>query len=410
MTPNQPSGLNILNRSGIRDRGPRRVPGPLRVALLLGLFPIGCATDPVGGPQRGRAERVEATARYDDETPLRFEDMSPEITFGPYRRGDPMVGRFDPEAAARFLDRVATSWGKKYQCVTCHTNGYYLTAPPQIFGERPAFAEARRQAEAFVDSWDAITPHSILAVLGYVVVPETYVVATAAFLAMNDAAAGREPGEATLRALGRAWRAQDATGAWSDWIVCNWPPFESDLHYGPTLMAIAVGMLPDGYRRTEAARTGMARIRDFLRKNPPMLIHHKGMMLWAAKYHDGLVSEANRRRWIEELFELQRPDGAWASGDLGAWRQRDGRPEDPPATIESDGYGTGFALFVLMQAGVPASDPRIQRGIAWLKTHQRAGGHWWTQSLRNDPETSNFLTHTGTTFALKALAASGEIP
>ena len=40
-------------------------------------------------------------------------------------------------------------------------------------------------------------------------------------------------------------------------------------------------------------------------------------------------------------------------------------------------------------------------------THQRAEGHWWTQSLRNESDTSNFLTHAGTTFALKALAATG---
>ena len=48
----------------------------------------------------------------------------------------------------------------------------------------------------------------------------------------------------------------------------------------------------------------------------------------------------------------------------------------------------------------------IQRGIGWLKTNQRAEGYWWTQSLRNSFDTSNFLTHAGTTFALKALAVT----
>jgi hypothetical protein len=59
-----------------------------------------------------------------------------------------------------------------------------------------------------------------------------------------------------------------------------------------------------------------------------------------------------------------------------------------------------------MQAGIPPSNPSIQRGISWLETHQRSGGYWWTQSLRNEPDTSNFLTHAGTTFAVKALAAA----
>ncbi len=75
--------------------------------------------------------------------------------------------------------------------------------------------------------------------------------------------------------------------------------------------------------------------------------------------------------------------------------------------VESDGYGTGFVVFVLREAGVEASDPRIKKAVTWLLTHQRAEGHWWTQSLRNESDTSNFLTHAGTTFALKALAATG---
>ncbi len=37
---------------------------------------------------------------------------------------------------------------------------------------------------------------------------------------------------------------------------------------------------------------------------------------------------------------------------------------------------------------------------------READGYWWTQSLRNASDTSNFLTHAGTTFALKAIAAT----
>ena len=96
---------------------------------------------------------------------------------------------------------------------------------------------------------------------------------------------------------------------------------------------------------------------------------------------------------------LGRSDG-FASGELGSWRQRDGETSEPVVNVESDGYGTGFVVFVLRQAGVKASDPRIRKGVAWLVTHQRANGHWWTQALRNEPDTSNYLTHAGTTFAV----------
>ena len=185
-----------------------------------------------------RYYRVALQGRYGNAETLQFEDLAPEIVFGPYGRGDPRTSEFSVDRAAAFLDDVATGWGAKYQCVTCHTNGFYLTAPPELFSERPAFAEARRQAQAFASEWDdAFSPNSILAVLGYAEVPETYVVATAAFLAIGAAAIGSELDDTTRRALDRAWDMQNEGGSWSDWIVCNWPPFESDEHFGVTLMA-----------------------------------------------------------------------------------------------------------------------------------------------------------------------------
>ena len=69
-----------------------------------------------------------------------------------------------------------------------------------------------------------------------------------------------------------------------------------------------------------------------------------------------------------------------------------------------DGYGTGFVMYALLQASVPASNDQIQKGLEWLRTNQQADGKWFTNSLRNEFDTQNFLTHTGTTFALKVLA------
>ena len=69
--------------------------------------------------------------------------------------------------------------------------------------------------------------------------------------------------------------------------------------------------------------------------------------------------------------------------------------------------GTGFAIYVLRQAGVPAEQPRIQKGIAWLKTHQRASGRWFTRSMWKDSK--HYITHAGTAYGILALAACGEI-
>ena len=72
----------------------------------------------------------------------------------------------------------------------------------------------------------------------------------------------------------------------------------------------------------------------------------------------------------------------------------------------SDGYGTGFAIYVLRQAGVPANDSRIQSGIAWLKTNQRISGRWFTRSQWEDSR--HYLSRLGTSYAIRALVACGE--
>lgn len=316
------------------------------------------------------------------------------LEYAEYSRSDAIIEEFSIEKAAAFIDEAAVKWGRKHGCVTCHTNGYYLIAPNEIFQHRPAALEVREFAEQFVDSWY----HEGL--------PDVeIVVATAAFLAINNMQTEGELRPATIEALEEAWAQQSEEGHWAEWLKCNWPPFEQDDHYGPTLLAIAMGMAPASYIEIEPARSGIARLLRYLKTHPAQEIHHKAMMLWASAYHADLVNTDQSNQWIDEIMALQRSDGGWASGSLGVWRQLQGRPSDPPVGIESDGYGTGFIVFVLREAGVPASDPSIQDGIAWLKTHQQIDGKWFTQSLRNEPDTSNFLTHTGTTFALKALIA-----
>ena len=58
--------------------------------------------------------------------------------------------------------------------------------------------------------------------------------------------------------------------------------------------------------------------------------------------------------------------------------------------------------------GVPANDARIRRGIAWLKSQQRASGRWFTPS--QSWHTQNLIANAGTAYAVLALHACGEIP
>lgn len=367
--------------------------GTLVVACLLVIGSLSCVRE---------SQAPEPSVETDAENPSVYLAELAAAGLGTYSREDPLAEKFSMERAMSFMDGVAVNWGNRYECVTCHTNGFYLTSPSALFKDRPDFQKVQEQAREYARSWPSM--ESVHANDSYL--EDTYAVATAAFLSISELETSGELSELTTEILDRAWRLQEPDGHWANWIVCNWPPFESDYHFGVTLMAIVGGMAPESYMQTKVAHDGMLRLRTYLAKNEPAHVHNRGMMLWAARHVDGLITIEQQRTWVQELRDLQRDDGGWASGTLGNWRQRDGTETNPWVHIESDGYGTGFVTFILMQAGVPASDPAVQSGIAWLRANQRARGYWWTQSLRNNPESANFLTHTGTTFALKALAAA----
>ena len=175
---------------------------------------------------------------------------------------------------------------------------------------------------------------------------------------------------------------------------------ESDDHYGVTLAAIAVGCAPDGYAQTDLAQEGLVGIRSYLENHPAPTLHHQAMITWAAAYLPELISDEERQACVSQLMSLQKEDGGWGLATFGNWQRADGQEQDLDA---SDGYGTGFAIYVLRQANVPKTSVAIQRGIQWLKSHQRESGRWFTRSLHSDSQ--HFITHAGTAMALMALAA-----
>ncbi len=311
---------------------------------------------------------------------------------GPNDPDEPIAQEFSLERAANFLDSAALEWQKQRKCFTCHTNYAYLYARPGISADAPAHSEVRQFAEELVNQrWAEKGPRW-----------DAEVVATAAALAFNDAATTGRLHPTTRSALDRMWTLQQEDGGWS-WLKCGWPPMESDDHYGVTLAAIAAGVAPEDYAKTNAAQKGIEGIRKYLKNNPPPTLHHQAMLLWASSYLDGLMSEADKQSCIKKLLSLQTEYGGWVLATLGDWKRSDGKQQDLET---NDGYATGFVIYTLRRAGVPADSPAIQRGIKWLKTHQRESGRWFTRSLNRDSK--HFISHAGTAMAVMALAACDE--
>ena len=84
-----------------------------------------------------------------------------------------------------------------------------------------------------------------------------------------------------------------------------------------------------------------------------------------------------------------------------------GRDDTYKSSLASDGYATGFVIFVARQAGLTASDPRVQRGLTWLKSNQRESGRWFTPSQAWHKR--HLISNAGTAYAVLALFACGEL-
>ncbi|MGL5094411.1 MAG: squalene--hopene cyclase, partial [Planctomycetia bacterium] len=317
---------------------------------------------------------------------------------GPISPDEPLAKTFSVVKAAGSLDRASFDWQTKRNCGACHTNLAILPVRPILERLAPSPAVAvspRRYFEEMVEKrWVKKGPRW-----------DAEVVAVAAALAQHDRASTGVLHPTTRIALDKIWTVQHEDGGF-DWLKCGWPPMESDDHYGATLAAVAVGVAPGDYKNTPAARKGLDGLRRWLKANPAPSLHHKAMVLWASTVVDGLATPAERDATVAALRDLQRPDGGWAVASLlEGWSDHVRKDSLEQSTAVGDGYGTGFVMVVLRQAGVPAADPQLAKGVTWLKTHQRESGRWFTPSPTLTG--NNFLANAGGAFAVQALDMCG---
>ena len=220
----------------------------------------------------------------------------------------------------------------------------------------------------------------------------------------------------TDRALRLMFALQREHGSWGTQDC--WPPYESDAYHLATVAALAAGTAPGWLKKLneendQALLAYVAQLKSYLRSEPP---HDYGrtLLLWASARMPDLLDEAQQQKLIETLLQHQRADGGWSIRTMAApeaWgrgnRAEKLRAEADFAAPASDGHMTGLAIIVLREAGLPADDPQIERGLAWLTSNQRESGRWWTRSLNTDG--AHFITYSGTAFPLLALQMCGAL-
>ena len=323
---------------------------------------------------------------------------------------EPKRETFSLSAALTYLDEGARAWSKERQCVSCHTNGSYLLTRPSL---TQIAGPPRSDVRTFFESELAEFQNQTVDSLKKGITP-TQIAYLAAGLANWDRHINRKLSQASSEALTLMLAVQSENGAFANDDA--WPPLESSEYQGATVAALALLAAPEWPESPEAANQAVRihRLWDYLRNTPPPHDYCRTLLLWVATQKLDLIPDQRRDEIIKRLLDLQRPDGGWAIRSF-ATPERWGRgnraeklhAEGDYETPESDGHQTGLTAFVLMKAGIPASDPTIQKALEWLQCNQRESGRWWTRSLNTDK--FHFITYSGTCYPLLALAEAGAL-
>lgn len=345
---------------------------------------------------------------------------------------------WDATAAARYLDRRMDTWWSNSKvlqtgdgtarCLSCHTALPYALARPALrrtlsdpeatANERLMLQTVQRRVAAgqerqpYYDNSDDKKTES----RGVEAVINAFV------LSAHDRQSGQAVSADTAAAFDELWAAQRPDGAWN-WLNFGLEPYEAPdaAFQGATLAAMAVGSA-----QVRAEAPGEERLRQYLSSNvETQRLFNGAWALLAASRMPNTLSNDQRTGLVTALKTKQRVDGGWSLSELGAWRwNAKEAPFAPPGATDaellaaSDGYATGLVVYALRETGVPAADPVIANGLAWLKSHQQpltedpASAPWRAYSLNFDREHGGpkgepwrrmFMSDLATSFAVLAL-------
>ncbi|MFM7077441.1 MAG: hypothetical protein ACKO3G_15460 [Planctomycetaceae bacterium] len=316
--------------------------------------------------------------------------------------------------AREHVEQGAVAWSGERRCISCHTNGTYMI-------DRPALAAAlgpppEDTLRFFHEQLTELSGQDREALRKST--KPAQVIYLAAGLASWDRHVRGSRSAETDAALALMLSIQEDTGTWGT-LDC-WPPYESDAFHEATVAATAAATAPGWLEHAEggtapALAAGVGRLRAWLRDTPPPHDYGRVLLLQTSTRFPGILDGAGREATIAMLRGQQRDDGGWSIRTFAApeaWgggnRAEKLRAEPDHDTPASDGHMTGLAVLVLREAGVAADDPAVRRGVDWLLANQRESGRWWTRSLNTD--SWHFITYSGTTLPLRALAACDALP
>lgn len=324
---------------------------------------------------------------------------------------EPRVAAFGVEsvrAARKYLDDGAHHWVREKSCIACHSTGVYMV-------ERSALTPLLgRPSEEVLRDFIESVPEEGKPDQGAI----RSVWRSSGLASWDRHVTGKLAGH-TDRSLRSTMKLLAEDGSFRTIKQVEIPYITT--HFELTVQAARAVVTAPGWLenlRDEDMLERIARLKKFLAGHEPVNDYELALKLQLAALMPELVPEAVRDAAIAMLWRQQQPDGGWSTrrmSDLMKWHETmdprvvamiQGEPD--AASPASDPYMTAFAIILLCEAGAPAGDARIQKGIAWLKANQRVTGRWWMKSLYRD--TYHYITYISTAQALRALALCGELP
>ncbi|MGK0188002.1 MAG: squalene-hopene/tetraprenyl-beta-curcumene cyclase [Verrucomicrobiales bacterium] len=355
-------------------------------------------------------------ARADDENSSASPGRPPQyacegIEIAAASADEPLATEYSVDRALLYVEQGALAWTRKRKCISCHTNGAYLEHRPALASTLGAPANEIRQF--FIGQLEVFQKEP-LEELRSGIAP-TQVAYLALGLAEWDLHVAKALSPETERALQLMFLAQADDGSWSN-DTC-WPPYESSPYHATTTAAMAIATAPGWLEQSHSNETskGIGNLRRYLRDTTPPHKFAQVLLLRASLRLNGLLEESQQEKIVDSIWQLQQADGGWSTrsfAEPNEWgngnRTARLQAEVEPVSTASDGHQTGLAIVALAEAGVTIDDdPRLARGVQWLKSHQRQSGRWWTRSLNTDR--SHYITYSGTLLPLLALEKTGTL-
>jgi len=342
---------------------------------------------------------------------------------------------WQPDKAEKYLDEREKTWfafssatrgegATQTTCLSCHSVLGYALARPVLRKrsgvETPTEQEKKLldQTRMRVNNWQELDTAAFGLLYDFSDCKKqesrgTEAILNTVVLAFHDHYQGRSsPSVVTQEAFAHLWKTQvqvgDDKGTW-DWLDFNLGPWESSeaRYFGAALAAIALGIAPSYYQPGADADTDakVKLLQDYLKDRfPAENLHNQVWGLWAAAKFEGILSQAEQKKLVDQLLDRQQDDGGWSLASLGSWVRSDGTAQE----TASDGYATGLVLHVLQTVGLSKENEKVAQGLDWLRHHQSASGAWWAVSVNKKrysfTHSGKFMSDATTAYAVLALS------